>query len=235
MKTSTAELVLGGITQFTTIDFPGRMAAVFFTRGCTWRCRYCHNSHLHSFRGEAIPFEKALRFLDKRGGLLDGVVFSGGEPTAQRGLAEAMQEVRDRGFQVGLHTTGMFPGQLESVLGLCDWVGMDVKAPFRSYDAVTGRPASVFGPRESVGLLVKSGVEHEFRTTVHPILHSEEAILEMASDLKKRGARRYVLQKFRAAGCGDGELNRYPIPADYPSKALRKKLESLFASFEVRE
>lgn len=39
-------LQVGGITPFTTIDFPGRLAAVIFCQGCPWRCQYCHNRHL---------------------------------------------------------------------------------------------------------------------------------------------------------------------------------------------
>src|SRR3989338_2630889 len=45
----TRELRLGGITPFTTIDFPGRLAAVLYTQGCAWRCRYCYNAHLQPF------------------------------------------------------------------------------------------------------------------------------------------------------------------------------------------
>ena len=39
--------------------------------------------------------------LGKRRGLLDAVVFSGGEPTLQRDLANAIGEVRGMGFRVG--------------------------------------------------------------------------------------------------------------------------------------
>ena len=39
-------LRLGGLTPLTTIDFPGRLAAVLYCQGCPWRCTYCHNTEL---------------------------------------------------------------------------------------------------------------------------------------------------------------------------------------------
>ncbi len=39
-------LAIGGLVPFSTVDMPGRNAAVVFCQGCPWRCRYCHNGHL---------------------------------------------------------------------------------------------------------------------------------------------------------------------------------------------
>ena len=101
-------LRVGGVVPFTANDFPGRLAAVVFTQGCPWRCAYCHNPHLISARGGDAAAERAwpdlLRWLGTRCGLLDGVVFSGGEPTAQHAIVDAVRDVRALGFEVGLHT-----------------------------------------------------------------------------------------------------------------------------------
>ncbi len=121
---------IGGITPLTTIDFPGRLAAVVYCQGCPWRCSYCHNPELlDATAPAAVPWPQVLAFLQSRRGLLDGVVFSGGEPTLQAALPAALAEVRAMGFATGLHTGGMYPERLAAVLPLLDWVGLDVKGP----------------------------------------------------------------------------------------------------------
>ena len=124
-------LLIGGLLPFTTIDYPGCLAAVLFCQGCPWRCRYCHNRHLLPQKGgSALPWQDVLALLERRQGLLDALVFSGGEATLQAALPEAMRRVRAMGFKVGLHTAGPYPERLRECLPLLDWVGMDLKAPF---------------------------------------------------------------------------------------------------------
>ena len=133
------KLRIGGFVPFTATDYPDHLAAVVFCQGCPWRCVYCHNPHLLPARGEAQhPWVSIAAFLETRRGLLDAVVFSGGEPTFQDALPAAMRSVRDMGFKVGLHTAGIYPRKLAAVLPLVDWIGIDVKAPFESYERVTG-------------------------------------------------------------------------------------------------
>ena len=80
-------LRVGGMVPLTTLDYPGLLACVLFCQGCAWRCRYCHNPDLIPARGEQeIPWPQVLEFLRRRQGLLQAVVFSGGEPTLQEGL-----------------------------------------------------------------------------------------------------------------------------------------------------
>lgn len=113
-------LVVGGLTPFTTIDFPGRLAAVVFCQGCPWRCGYCHNPHLLPRReapdGE-LSWQALVRWLESRHGLLDGVVFSGGEPLLQRTLYDAVATVRQIGFAAALHTGGAYPNEMGAALG----------------------------------------------------------------------------------------------------------------------
>ena len=153
------KLHIGGLTPFSATDYPGCFAAVVFCQGCPWRCGYCHNPHLippHS-QGE-ICWTDVMHFLRRRIGILDAVVFSGGEPTLQQGIAEAMQEVRNLGFLVGLHSAGAYPAQLKKLLPLLDWVGLDIKAPFADYEKITGVPGSGVPARECAQFLIESGV-----------------------------------------------------------------------------
>ena len=162
-------LRVGGLTPLSASDYPDRLAAVVFCQGCAWRCTYCHNPELLPFAGaKLVPWKSILEFLEKRRGLLDAVVFSGGEPTLQRSLPEAMREVKKLGYLVGLHTAGIAPRMLERVLPLVDWVGMDLKADFSRHESITGVNRSAARAKRSMALIASSGVAHRFhwRTSI---------------------------------------------------------------------
>jgi pyruvate formate lyase activating enzyme len=168
MRRAARPLVVGGLTPLSTADYPKHLSAVVFCQGCPWRCGYCHNPHLlPAERSGQIAWSNVLSFLDRRRGLLDAVVFSGGEPLAQSGLADAMHAARSMGFKIGLHTGGAYPERFAEVLPLVDWVGFDIKARFAEYRRITAVPGSGDRALASAMLLLGSGVEHEFRTTVH--------------------------------------------------------------------
>jgi pyruvate formate lyase activating enzyme len=229
----TSDFAVGGLARFSTVDWPGRMVATVFAQGCGWQCRYCHNPHLIPFRGsgsaagdrpgpsrapeDAEPesewrWPEVHAWLRDRRGLLDGVVFSGGEPTLQAGLLRAVAQVRELGFGVGLHTGGPLPAVLAELLPLLDWVGFDLKAPFPGYARVTRRPVGE-PARASLAFLFRSGVAHEVRTTWHPRLLSPHDLGLMADHLAALGAREWVLQRFRQEGCADLELCAEPVDA----------------------
>jgi len=160
-------LRVGGLTRLSAADYPGKLAAVVYCQGCAWRCGYCHNPELRPARGaHEIEWTEVLAFLGRRRGLLDAVVFSGGEPTQQRGLAAAMREVKAMGFLVGLHTAGIVPRRLAEVLPLADWVAIDAKALFADHERVTGVRGSARRAKRSLDLIRASGVAAEFHTIV---------------------------------------------------------------------
>lgn len=227
-------LKVGGFTPFTATDYPGKLAAVVFVQGCPWRCAYCHNPHLQT-RTAASPvsWDRVTARLRRRVGLIDAVVFSGGEPTIDPGLAPAMREVRALGFGVGLHTAGTYPRRLAEVLPLVDWVGMDIKAGFDAYDAVTRITDSARHAVASAKQVLASGVAHEFRTTVHPHLHSGSDILALAQTLSDMGVRHYALQQFRATGCADAGLCG-GSPANFSGTDLLARLAAMFETFTFR-
>lgn len=182
-------LEIGGLLPFTTIDYPGKLAAVIFCQGCPWRCGYCHNRHLiPPMSGTAVPWPEVVALLKRRRGLLDAVVFSGGEPTMQAGLPDAVRKIRGMGFKVGLHTAGPYPERLRQCLPHLDWVGMDLKAPFDEYERITGVPGSGEAARKSSELLRRSSVPHQFRTTLDPFLKSDGRIEAMRQLVKDWGA-----------------------------------------------
>lgn len=216
-----------------TTDFPGQLAAVVFCQGCPWRCAYCHNPHLQPAQGEALlDWHSIIATLERRRGLIDAVVFSGGEPTAQAALPYAVQEVRGMGFGVGLHTAGMYPRRLRRLLPLTDWVGFDVKTLFSEYKAVAG-VAGGARALESLHAVLESGVYCEVRTTVHPDLIEARTLQILAATLARLGVKRYVLQEFRAQGCPDSSL-RAPRSVGYLDEDFCLDIARLFESFEIR-
>ncbi|MEV5980978.1 anaerobic ribonucleoside-triphosphate reductase activating protein [Streptomyces sp. NPDC052114] len=191
---------VGGWSRLSTCDWPGKLVTTVFCQGCPWRCGYCHNPELLDPRGAPVHhWEDVLAHLARRQGLLDGVVFSGGEPLRQAGLADAAREVRDLGYAVGLHTGGAFPRRLEALLaaGLVDWVGFDVKAHPDTYERVTGARNSAAPAVRGLRAVLDSGVAHQIRTTVDPALLDERDVARLRAWLGGQGVRAHVRQEVR--------------------------------------
>jgi len=198
LKGTLPALKVGGVTHFTTIDFPGHLAAVIFTQGCPWRCRYCQNKALLDPEKETgISLEGILEFLRKRRDFLEGVVFSGGEPTLWRSVPDFISKISEIGYLIALHTNGAYPDRLASLLGegLVDWVALDVKAPFSDYQRITTVPGSGEPVRESLDMLLHSSCAHEIRTTYHPEILSTEDLIRIATTIKDAGGTDIVIQK----------------------------------------
>ena len=194
-----ARLRVGGITPLTSIDFPGRLAAVVFCQGCPWRCSYCHNPELLESRvGGNMSWARVVAFCEQRRGLLDGIVFSGGEPTLQPALPHALAQVRNLGFEAALHTGGMFPDRLATVLPQLDWIGFDVKGPWERMDAITGSRGSAARVQASLRQLLASGVDYECRTTWDPTLFGLDELCVLAHELATMGVAHWALQECRS-------------------------------------
>lgn len=223
------ELLIGGITPFSTVDWPGKLACVAFLAGCPWRCPYCQNHQLRSFAAATLTGSDLLAFLDERRGLLDGVVFSGGEPLTQESVVDVAREAREKGFAIGLHTCGAYPERLHEILPQVDWVGIDIKAPWDAYERTTGIAGSGERAQASLELLLDAGIAMEARTTWHPALLSPTDIEAIGRDLAARGVRTWAVQAYRSIGT-TGELPDETVyPSDMPSG-----IADLFDHFDFR-
>ncbi|QKX15897.1 anaerobic ribonucleoside-triphosphate reductase activating protein [Microbulbifer sp. YPW1] len=202
-------LRVGGFTPFTAIDFPGALSAVVFCQGCPWRCRYCHNGGLLPAQADTqYEWQQLLQHLQTRRGLLDAVVFSGGEPTAQGALEDAVQDVKAMGFKVGLHTAGMYPRRLARLLPHLDWVGLDIKALPENYDAITRVPGSGTAPWQSAALLTEAGIPLQVRLTRHPQLTSDGELAAIHERLAALGITGLIVQKCNTDNALDPELQQ---------------------------
>jgi len=215
-----------GWVKTSLIDFPGRIATVLFTSGCNFRCPYCQNSGLvlHPESLPEIAPAQIFQLLERRRGLIDGVVITGGEPTLQRGLDDLLREIKELGLATKLDTNGYRPQVLRELLerGLLDYVAMDIKASPAKYSLAAGVPIDIRRIEESIRLILSSGVEHEFRTTVVPGIVAPGDIEEMArliagGEGNERGCQRYVLQQFRPRSTLDP---RFSEVTPYPAQTL---------------
>lgn len=232
------ELAVAGLVHLSTVDWPGHMVATVFLQGCPWNCLYCHNPDLIDCRTPGImEWAGVEEFLQRRRGLLDGVVFTGGEPTRQRGLGNAMRRAHMMGFQVGVHTMGAYPTLLRPLLPLLDWVGFDIKAAPEHYGHIiaTTPDGSVgtVGARhsmKSLDMVLEAGIEVQARTTLHPgsaAIADLPAIVDM---LRHKGVGSYRLQQARADGARqtlpDGRTLSYDRPGwDAEFNALKARYD----------
>ena len=195
-------MVICGIQKLTLLDYPGKVACTIFTRGCNFRCPFCHNADLVTGKPEVtVTGEEIFRFLRKRQGLLDGVCISGGEPLLQPDLEDFIRGVRSLGYSVKLDTNGSMPDKLKSLAekGLLDYVAMDLKNAPEHYGRTIGAETYDVGNIDrSIRFLMGGEIPYEFRTTVVREFHQKADFEEMGRWIE--GADQYFLQQFMDSG-----------------------------------
>lgn len=196
------KVAIGGVQKLSMVDYPGHVAAALFLIGCNMRCGYCHNPELvlPDRYAQSIPVDEVMIFLRSRVGRLDGVVISGGEPTMSEDLPELARMIKALGYDIKLDTNGTHPDMVEAMIneGTIDFVAMDVKGPLEKYVEIAARPVDLAAIRQNVRLMIDSGIDHEFRTTVvreQLEVNDFHAIGELV-----RGADRFALQHFIPKG-----------------------------------
>jgi pyruvate formate lyase activating enzyme len=191
-------MLAGGFQKNSLIDFPGKISSVIFTKGCNFKCPYCHNPELISFEKDnsVIDINEFFLFLKSRKNFIDAVVITGGEPTLQNDLYEFAQKIKELGFLIKLDTNGSRPKILEKLLKekIIDLVAMDIKTPFNNYINLTSEKNIEENLRQSVDLIINSNSDYYFRTTCAKPFVTKENFLKIIKEIK--GAKKYVLQKF---------------------------------------
>lgn len=187
---------ISGLVKNSFVDFPGHLAAVIFTPFCNYDCFYCHNRELIENPQQFIDENEVLDFLQKRRGMLEGVVISGGEPTLQKDLERFIIKVKNIGFLVKLDSNGSNPNVIEGLLkkNLLDYVAIDYKAPSKKYKEICGKNADSKDVLNTINILKKSNVDFQVRTTLCPTLTKED----MKSLKQEIGnVKNYVINKYR--------------------------------------
>ncbi|WP_062304931.1 anaerobic ribonucleoside-triphosphate reductase activating protein [Demequina subtropica] len=198
-------LVIADFLTSCTHAWPGRIAATVTLQGCPWLCAYCGTPDSHDPTGEGrVTWQRVLEQLESHRGLVDAVVFGGGEPTRQDGLLPAIREARSLGYATGLHTMGAHPGRLASVLPEVDFVRFDLKGTPGMYEHITGSDTAGFQAWASLEAIHESGVDYEVQLIVDPTVHTREYVLDTVREVIHRGFHAPVLQQPRRAGASAG-------------------------------
>ncbi|MDD3127921.1 MAG: anaerobic ribonucleoside-triphosphate reductase activating protein [Candidatus Methanomethylophilaceae archaeon] len=216
---------ISGFLKTTLLDWDGKVACTIYLAGCNFRCPYCHNQGLVLNPGEAedIPLDSILEYVESNSDFLDGVVISGGEPTLNKDLPDLIKKLRGLGMKIKIDTNGTMPDVLDDLIGagMVDFIAMDVKAPLDGrYSSVTDTTVDVADIRRSIRIIMDSGVDYEFRTTVVPILIKPEGMEDIFREI--RGAKRYRLHQFRPKNCLDENLTALD---PYPESVLMDMAE----------
>jgi len=193
---------ISGFQKLTLLDFPGTMACTVFTKGCNFRCPYCHNASLVvGADAPVIEENELLSFLKKRQGILEGVAITGGEPLLHRDIKELLLKIKELGYKIKLDTNGSNPTLLKELvsLNLLSYVAMDIKNSKENYYKAIGTDKiSLELLEESKDFLLENRVPYEFRTTVVKGIHEKEDIVSLAKWIG--GAEKLFLQQFKDSG-----------------------------------
>ena len=227
---------IGGLQKVSLIDYPGLISATVFLQGCNFKCSYCHNPELVDSRlfQPCIKENEVLDFLNMRKGKLDAVTITGGEPTIHDDLVPFIKKIKKMKFAVKLDTNGSQPQVIKNLLDkkLLDFIAMDIKAPLEKYKSVVKMPVNSDLIKESIKLILKAKITHEFRTTiVQPQLDGND-ILQIAKLIS--GANCYVLQKFVPVKVLDKKFLKEKSYTDEKFQEIKKHLENKIHSVMIR-
>ena len=188
---------IGGFQKTSLLDYNGNISAIIWTVGCNFNCPFCYNIDIVKGNVELFSEDEILDFLKKRKGLLEGLVITGGEPLMQKDIIDFIKKVKKLGYLIKVDTNGSFPDKLKKLLdeNLVDYVAMDIKAPKKKYNEISGVKTNISNIDESIKLIKEKAPDYEFRTTIIPEMLKKEDIIEIGRWLKS--SEKYYLQQFK--------------------------------------
>jgi len=176
------------------IDYPGYLCGVFFISGCNFSCGFCHNAPLMGKKQKGLPWSRLDEICRKfKTEWVDAVCITGGEPTLAADLIQLIEFFRGYGFKIKLDSNGALPEVLKECIPRVDYVAMDIKAGLSGYPELVGfnRTEKI---AESVKLIMSSGIDHEFRTTIIEPFHTDDQMREIGRLIQD--TKRYCIQPF---------------------------------------
>lgn len=224
------------LEKATLLDYPGKVACILFTYGCNLRCPYCHNPELvtEELNKDYLLTEKYIfDFLKNRVGKLDAVVITGGEPLIHKEIFSLIDKIKKMGYLVKLDSNGLLPDRLKVAIdsGNIDYVAMDVKFPLSEYMKIVPNSKELI--KESVKLIMNSGVDYEFRTTYVKGIHTLESVQQICEIIK--GAKIYYIQNFRSGKSIDPKLNSSNSFTSKELKSMKKSATKYVKKVIIRE
>ena len=196
---------IAGLQKLTLIDYPNKIACTIFSFGCNFRCGFCHNPELVISKPKVLFSEQEiLSFLDKRKDQLEAVCFTGGEPLLTL-KKDFVRSIKNMGYLIKIDTNGTNPKKLKEFINekLCDFIAMDIKSSKEKYCEVANAKVNLGDVSQTIKMIVTSGVDYEFRTTIVKRYHNKNEIekigLQVVELLGKK-PKKYVLQAFTNQG-----------------------------------
>lgn len=216
---------IAGLNKFSTTDYPGKMSCIIYTAACNFNCWWCpHPEYIAPEASEVIPEEEVMEFLNKRHGMVEAVVLSGGEPTLQPDLGTFIRTCRHIGYDVKLRTNGSNPRVIETLLSerLLNCAEVDFKAPsnkYREFCAFHGEAVL-----ETIEAMRRARLDFALRTVVRPDL----SVQDMEEMVREAGpVPRWNLRPYNPSEGAD--------PADVKrSRELLRKMETVLISAPLR-
>lgn len=250
----------GSLIKTTLVDFPGRVAATVFLEGCNLRCPYCYNGSL--VLGKNSPdcingsrnypcstLQEVIDHIEKRKGLLTGLVISGGEPLLNPRTEILIRKAKSAGYKIKLDTNGTLPDLLQK---FCedeelkpDYIAMDIKTDPEHYSAmlenisdeknrITADEKLYDSLKRSCRIIssVFSPQQREWRTVLVPSLTDEEQIKKMAAILPSDA--RWFFSQFRNENCLNPSYNNISPYLDADIARLIQTAKEIIPGAELR-
>ncbi len=177
-------MIFAGITKSSLLDYPGKISIVLYTPGCNYNCFYCHNRNIIEEIHDNVSIDEIEELLEKRVGLIDAVVITGGEPTLHYDLIDFLKKIKKKGYLTKLDSNGSNPDIIKKCIDnkVVDYFAIDYKAPKDRYQEITNSDSDPNKVLETIDILLANNKKFEVRTTVIPQLTLNDLIL-MAKEL----------------------------------------------------
>ena len=221
----------GVLVKTTSVDFPGRIAGSFFLKGCNLRCPYCYNTELVQGKAEGLSSVNDLfSHLEKRKGVISGLVISGGEPLLNPYTKDIIIKAKSLGYKIKIDTNGTLPDKLNLFVNDSelkpDFIAMDLKTSPTKYSKLLGSNTSVVSEKyffekitQSIKIISTLPADsREFRTVLVPGLVEKSDIKTMAALLPSDASWQFA--QFQGGSCLDKNYNNLIPYTDFEIKEI---------------
>lgn len=237
----------GILIKTTLVDYPGLVAGSFFLKGCNLRCPYCYNRGLvipQEYDKDLNSVEELFEHLEKRQGILSGLVISGGEPLINPLTPLIIKKAKTLGYKIKIDTNGSFPKKLKELIDdpelKPDFVAMDIKTSPARYpqtmcikNSVTDTDAFVNLLQESAKIISSLPAQNrEWRTVIVPGLVTKEDIEQMAKLLPQDASWQFA--PFQPGNCIDKAYNEISPYLDREINELIDYAKTLIPGAKLR-
>jgi len=231
----------GVLVKTTCVDFPGHVAGSFFLKGCNLRCPYCYNATLvDGTERKDIPLstvEELFAHLEKRQGILTGVVISGGEPLLNPYTPVIIKKAKQLGYLIKIDTNGTLQKELAALLSnpelKPDFIAMDIKTSPARYKKELSNHNYEEEIKKSIDLIAElPATNREYRTVLVPGLITKEDIKNIAEILPEDASWQFA--QFQNKNCLNPAYNEITPYTDSEINELVEYAKNFIKGAQLR-